>query len=266
MRVGGRSLSRIFDALVQPHHYRGLYNALGVYDNPAVRIMQYIRRTGRYPGVISVRTPTGPISINLYSPDDLVTVNEIFCRQDYQTDGLLRCVVDIGSNIGISALYFLTRNKTSKCYLYEPVPANVDRLRENLHGFERFEISRCAIADFAGAADFGIEPSGRYGGLQVGGNSTIRVEVKEINGELRRILAREERIDVVKIDTEGNEISTVLAIDAELMKRIGRIYMEAAPDAPVFKRRFPGFSFAQRGSICILTNLTQGRSSIQAGA
>lgn len=254
MKVGGRSLSRVFDALVQPQHYRGLYNALAVYDHPAARIMQYIRRTGRYPDVISVRTPTGRVSINLHSPDDLVTVNEIFCRQDYQTDGALRCVVDIGSNIGISALYFLTRNKTSRCYLYEPVPANVDRLRENLQDFDRFEISRCAIADFAGDAEFGTEPSGRYGSLQAGGNSTIRVEVKEINAELQRIIAREKRIDVLKIDIEGNEISTVLAIDPELMKHIGRIYMEAAPDASVFERRFPEFTFIQRGSIGILAN------------
>ncbi len=43
-----------------------------------------------------------------------------------------RVVVDIGSNIGISALYFLTRNPACRCWLYEPVPRNVERLRANL--------------------------------------------------------------------------------------------------------------------------------------
>lgn len=255
MRVGGRTFSRVLNALFQPQHYRGLYSALTVYDRPVSRVLQYIRRTGSYPDVVTVRTPGGRVPIKLYSPDDLVTVNEIFCRQDYQTDGALRCVVDIGSNIGISALYFLTRNKTSRCYLYEPVPTNVDRLHQNLDTFGRFEVNQCAIADFDGVADFGVEQSGRYGGLQAPGTSKIRVEVKEINGELRRILAHEERIDVLKIDTEGNEISTVLAIDPKLMKRIRRVYVEATPDASIIESKFPNVSFIQRGSIGVLTNL-----------
>ena len=44
--------------------------------------------------------------------------------------------VDFGSNIGISALYFLTRNPSVQVYLFEPVPSNIERLRENLKGYE----------------------------------------------------------------------------------------------------------------------------------
>ncbi len=39
-------------------------------------------------------------------------------------------VVDFGSNIGISALYFLTRNQDIKVYLFEPVPQNILRLKK----------------------------------------------------------------------------------------------------------------------------------------
>ena len=38
-----------------------------------------------------------------------------------------RAVIDLGSNIGISALYFLTRNADCRVWLYEPVPRNVER-------------------------------------------------------------------------------------------------------------------------------------------
>jgi len=44
---------------------------------------------------------------------------EIFCRLDYLAKTDIKVVVDIGSNIGISALYFLSRNKQAKCYLFE---------------------------------------------------------------------------------------------------------------------------------------------------
>ena len=62
-------------------------------------------------------------------------------------------VVDIGSNIGISALYFLTRNPDCRVWLYEPVPRNVERLRANLAGYEdRYTLREAAVAPAAGRA------------------------------------------------------------------------------------------------------------------
>ena len=70
----------------------------------------------------------------------MFTVNEVFCRRDYPVPPGARSVVDIGSNIGLSALFFLTRDESCRCWLYEPVPANVERLRANLRAFaDRFE-------------------------------------------------------------------------------------------------------------------------------
>ena len=81
-----------------------------------------------------MRTLSGVIRPTLHSRHDMFTVKEMFCR------GIIRparpgSVVDIGSNIGLSALFFLTR--TSGCHgsLYEPVPRNVERLRANLGGY-----------------------------------------------------------------------------------------------------------------------------------
>ena len=73
---------------------------------------------------VSVNTPVGMYDMTLYSCHDILTVNEIFCRNDYPASQDLRVVVDIGSNIGISAAYFLTRNNQVRCYLFEPDPKN----------------------------------------------------------------------------------------------------------------------------------------------
>jgi len=54
----------------------------------------------------------------------MLTVNEIFCREDYYCNGSVNVVVDLGSNIGLSALYFLSRNDKAKVYLFEPDPKN----------------------------------------------------------------------------------------------------------------------------------------------
>jgi FkbM family methyltransferase len=156
-----------------------------------------------------------------------MTVHEMFCREDYRAGPDLGAVVDIGSNIGLSALYFLTRNATSRCHLFEPVPRNVERLRENLAGLEdRWTLTQAAVADRKGTMPFRSEFTGRYGGLGLEGGEQIEVEVRNVNDVLRSVLEAERAIDLLKIDTEGSEAATVAAIDRELLARIGWIVCE----------------------------------------
>jgi FkbM family methyltransferase len=169
----------------------------------------------------------------LATSHDLLTVNEVFCRLDYAAPADLGVVVDIGSNIGISALYFLTRNPDARCYLYEPVPANVARLRENLAPYKgRWTLEEVAVWDRDTVVEFGVEPTGRYGGIGVAAPDVIRVPCMDINGVLERVLAREPRIDVLKVDTEGAEADTIGAIRPDLLERIGTIYFETT-DRPL---------------------------------
>jgi FkbM family methyltransferase len=146
--------------------------------------------------------------------------------------------VDVGANIGLSALYFLTRNSQSRCYLYEPLSTNVERLRGNLSPFaDRFVLHQVAVADREGRLSFGVEPTGRYGGLQThqtddfadrAGAHYIDVECQHINSVLAAVLEKEGKIDLLKIDTEGAEMATVAAIDPIYRRHIGVIYMEAS--------------------------------------
>jgi FkbM family methyltransferase len=174
----------------------------------------------------------GIVSPTLYSYHDLLTVNEIFCRQDYKVDPNARVVVDIGANIGISGLYFLTRNPNVRCHLFEPVPRNVERLRANLAAFgNRIVVSDVAVADSSGTVDFGVEDAGRYGGIGVDTGRTIQVECRHIDDVLESVLQTEERIDLLKLDTEGLEAATVAAIHRRYLARIGRIAYEQAAGA-----------------------------------
>jgi FkbM family methyltransferase len=188
---------------------------------------------------VRVRTPLGIQTPTVYSHGDVCTVTEIFCRHDYRAGSEAEVVVDIGSNIGLSALYFLTRTPRSRCYLYEPVPSNVARLRANLAAFtDRWTLNEVAVADREGRLSFGVESTGRYGGLQAFQHqdflsrwnqaSFTEVQCVHINAVLAEVLAREGRIDLLKIDTEGAELDTVAAIDPDYRRRIGVIYVEAS--------------------------------------
>ena len=227
--LGARSLGFVLENAAQPANYRALAAAPVRYRRPVGALARYFFGRGRYPAEIGVRTPTGVVHPTVYSAQDAITVHEMFCRQDYAAGPDLGVVVDIGSNIGLSALYFLTRNASSRCYLYEPVPTNVERLRENLAVYEgRWFLEEAAVADRSGTLPFATDPTGRYGGLDRDkpGATTIDVEVRHINDVLRDVLEREPAIDLLKLDTEGSEPATVAAIDPELLTRIGRIVCE----------------------------------------
>ena len=116
---------------------------------------RFLTGAGDYPHDCRVRTPLGIVAPTLSSQHDMSTVNEVFCRRDYDAPRDLKVAVDVGSNIGISALYFLTRNPGARVYAFEPDPKNIERLRHNLRDFEdRYELDESAVALSNGTARF----------------------------------------------------------------------------------------------------------------
>ena len=261
MKVGGRKLSTIVGAIGQRRHYTALANMFRVYRTPLAVLRRYAFATGDYPSQVAVRTPLGWLTPTLYSHHDLLTLNEIFCRLDYELLPTPRVVVDVGSNIGLSALYFLSRSDAVRCHLYEPVPTNLRRLEANLSGLrDRVTINPYAVGDTGGEVEFGIEESGRYGGIGLATGRSIAVQCRSINEVLEDILRREGQVDLLKLDTEGYEERTVLAIAPEHLKRIGAIYLEGRPS----RRLLPAnFVEQRRGSVCRYVNTSRGAGSDQ---
>jgi FkbM family methyltransferase len=243
-----RDFKRVLRALRQVRYYRAVINSFAVYNNPIDGLKRYLTGKGDYPTTLALKTPIGPIAPTLYSPHDMLTVNEIFCRHDYLTDGNAPVIVDFGSNIGLSALYFLTRNSSSRCYLFEPVPQNVEKLKSNLRGFEdRFVLEQVAVALADGVCTFGSEPSGRYGGIGVGTDTMISVQCRRANDVLEAVLAEHDQIDVLKIDIEGLEKEILADMTDAIRRKIKRIYVEARYGG---KNPYDSlYTYAQHGSI-----------------
>jgi FkbM family methyltransferase len=219
--------------ILRGRNYLALYRMRRIYPRFRENVGRYFLGRGSYPYACEVRTPHGIVAPVLYSVHDMWTVNEVFCRQDYGDDRAARAVVDIGSNIGISALYFLTRNPKCRVWLYEPVPRNVERLRANLAGYEsRYALSESAVAPAAGDVRFGVEESGRYGGIGVETGRTIEVTCVGINELLGEVLESVSTVDVLKIDTEGSELEILSAIEPELLRRVRSAYLEVERRPP----------------------------------
>ena len=227
MKIGNREIGVVLSAFSQRRHYLAARNMLRVYRHPADAFGRYVLGRGRYPADIRVNTPEGPVTLTVYSYHDILTVNEIFCRLDYRADERDRVIVDFGSNIGISAAYFLTAAPRSFVYLFEPVPINIDRLRRNLGRFEsRYALEEIAVGQADGEVEFGQEDTGRYGGIGMQTGKHFSVACRDANGILEEITGRHGRIDILKIDIEGMERQVTERIPAGIARKIGRIYVE----------------------------------------
>lgn len=223
-----RSLATYATAAFQPRHYTAFANIVQKAGNPVDFLNRYLLRGGSYPSRIEVNLGGGQrLPITVYSAEDMQTINEIFFRDDYRVAGTEKVIVDFGSNIGISALYWLSRAPHSYLYLYEPLAMNIDRLKKQLQGNEnRYHLNPVAVGLSRGEVSFGHEPSGRYGGIGRSHLPSITVPCVDSNDELSAIIERHGRIDVLKIDIETMEKAVTERIGPALAARIDTLFVE----------------------------------------
>jgi FkbM family methyltransferase len=240
-----RPLKKILRAFFNKPFYVALINIFKYFDHPIDIIRRYVFGQGDYPQKLAVKTPLGKQEVWLYSFHDMITMVECYGKLDYPAEKEISCVVDFGSNIGISAGYFLTRNKNIKVYLFEPLPENISRLKTNLQGFEsRYELHEVAVGLENGRADFGFESTGRYGGLESDLTKTIQVQVRKVEEVISEILEKEDHIDILKIDVEGLETAIIKSLSSENLKRINSVYAET-----IYSDGLSGFDKEQYGEV-----------------
>ncbi len=222
-----RSAGTQLRALFERRNYVAAANAFARVDAPVDILKRYISNGGSYPADITVKTPLGPISPTTYSPNDVQTINEIFLRGDYDVVSDGEIIVDFGSNIGISAAYFLTRRPDAFLYCNEPVPRNIGRQKRNLAQFGgRFELREIAVGTENGPVCFGCEPTGRYGGVGRDTGQWIEVPCRDSNEMLSEIIDRHGRINTLKIDIETLEAVVTQRITPDLARNIDNIVVE----------------------------------------
>jgi len=248
------SIRNFSAALFKKHFYLAFVNIFIYFKRPLKVLFRYVFEIGNYPHQFFIRTPVGLQGATAYSHHDLITLVECFGKLDYKVSRNISVVVDFGSNIGISALYFLTRNTNVQIHLFEPVPRNIKRLRDNLKGYEsRYKLTECAIGTKEGEFDFSCEDSGRYGGLiekdveSFHGSSSdrvITVKVLMANNVLREICEKHKTIDVIKIDVEGYENKILRSLKKEILSCVGCIYAETENN-----QKIQGFSSERYGGL-----------------
>lgn len=244
-----RNYKQYLKALFRWQYYYAVVKIFAVFDQPFWVLRTYLFSSNLgYPKRLSAKTASGKVTFSVYSPDDVVTAIECFARGDYRIDGNAKTIVDFGSNIGLSALYFLTQCPNGFVHLYEPVPTNLERLKLNLRDYShRININACAVGVGAGTAKFGIESTGRYGGIGLDFPEHITVEVRDANSEITKAAGSGKKIDCLKIDVEGMEAAILSGLPNIGDVKIETVLAEVNADAPMLK----GFSMQKRLGIAL---------------
>ena len=167
---------------------------------------------------IKVRTPIGKVDILLRNRQSARTLYSIFIREDYLTDNRNKNILDLGSNIGISALYFLSRNIKNEIICFEPDPNNSYYLQRNLERFkERSKTIFCAIGSLdSEGIDFNISKDGKHSSFKEIGNrltKKVKVKVISVNNALKKAKFKNNYPLLLKIDIEGLEKEVISNID-----------------------------------------------------
>lgn len=212
------------------NNWSSAIRAIRVFANP-VKFFKYVLNP-KIETFLTLKTPTGPQHIWCRNQETAKTTYSVFAREDYLTDERHWDIIDIGSNVGVTAVYFLSRNAQNKIYCVEPDPNNLPFLEKNIEVFEgRTFLQKVAVAPKdVGRMTMNLSRDGKYSSLlpiKDEGSTITEVEVVPINTVIEEALSLLDAENVmIKIDIEGMEHDVAKAIDFFAFPRIKRLIVE----------------------------------------
>jgi FkbM family methyltransferase len=138
-----------------------------------------------------------------------------------------RVILDIGANIGVASVFLAQSFPQARIYAFEPAPVNVELLRLNAAACPGVTVLPIAL----GAVDSDVEmyfsdSPNNYGGFSLSTqgsdlNRKLRVSQRNIQAVLDELAV--DRVDLIKIDTEGAEYDILTALREDVLARVACI-------------------------------------------
>jgi FkbM family methyltransferase len=147
------------------------------------------------------------LRLHVSGPSDVSVFWEVFSQKEYERVGTLapRTILDVGGNVGFTAIYFATRFPAAVIHTLEPDPRNFERLRRNVAGYANIRLHQVALAASDGTLE--LYANSKWGMssslLPREGGRSVRVAALTLDSFLEREGIRE--VDLLKFDIEGAE-------------------------------------------------------------
>lgn len=203
------------------------------------------------PQSISIHGITHPIFVETGS--DIAMLIEMFGDQEYLLPkaAIVDTVIDIGANVGFSALYFHTKYPKASIVAVEPDPKNIEKLKLNTE-------SEALIKIIEGAADATSGTRTFYSDQHVGMSSSFNkrfesqkeITVRTYSFEDIFHLSGFSQVDLLKFDIEGAEWNLFSKQKIPQARYIIGEYHEDIVGKPIqeFLKFFPNYQYRIRPS------------------
>jgi FkbM family methyltransferase len=171
-------------------------------------------------------------------------ISRILGGQEYpifkNADWVPTVVVDVGANVGASAMQFLASYPEAEVHCFEPAPEAHCFLTENLDGIERAHVHAYGLYSEAGTRTlYRGQQRLSQNSLFPGGEAThdgVQVEVRRARQVFLELGLK--GCDILKIDTEGCEVP-ILSDLGGLIREVAVVHLEYhAEDDRLFMDRF----------------------------
>jgi len=164
---------------------------------------------------------SAPVNVQLHFPSnlpfnyrpgttDLLVLEQVFLDGEYRVEPIaaesVEYIVDLGSNIGVTAMFWAQRYPKALMVLVEPDPDNFKLLQQNTAAFShRCILINAAVSDRRGATSF-FRSDREYGHSMLKTDDCVsEIQVKTLTvADVFRESAFP-RVDLFKMDIEGGE-------------------------------------------------------------
>lgn len=206
------------------------------------------RKTYQIP--VTIRVEGKRASIILTSFSDFLVLYEVFVLKEYDVTGDYRTIVDVGANVGFSALYFAYKFPDAAVYAIEPDPITYKALLRNTRGIPTIIARNGALGAQTGVLPFYVYPGSSISSSLVRrlpDQTAIEVPVATLDDLM--VEYGIDHIDLLKVDVEGAEVAvlTGLTHPERVNRFIGEIHLDLIEeDATWFTTYFSGRTITRR--------------------
>lgn len=171
-----------------------------------------------------------PIRVRLASSDARSMAS---CLLDLQYDVDLgfepKTILDLGGNIGCSAIYFANRWPNARICVVEPFKENFELLKHNTEPYPNIQPIHAAAHSVRGRLRLQVPQTGFWGVQAVPHTSAHRPDSNSVAGKTVCDLMDEagfDRIDLLKMDIEGSELDLFRSSPDEWLTRTRVVAVE----------------------------------------